>query len=206
MPTSAPVFVQPFWHAPEVHQHGQPHNSDDRAKWQHDPRWGRVTTCPSEFEQVLLHPRLHDPIIAAACPLRARSVGSEGEAAGNYRELTAPSQVGVLAGQRSSAYGVFQTSYTSRRAPWSCMLSDMSEPDPQYLKVHFRLEVEDDWPPASVESLWGIDRGAGTAELANTPSSSEVSPSETLSRPLWTRREPDGQARWSSHRRTALFA
>ncbi|WP_406325717.1 DUF4265 domain-containing protein [Streptomyces sp. NBC_01617] len=37
------------------------------------------------------------------------------------------------------------------------------------MKVHFRLEVEDDWPPASVESLWGIDRGAGTAELANTP-------------------------------------
>lgn len=49
------------------------------------------------------------------------------------------------------------------------MLSDMSEPDPQYVKVHFHLEVEDDWPPANVESLWGIDRGAGMTELANTP-------------------------------------
>ncbi|MFF5936680.1 DUF4265 domain-containing protein [Streptomyces sp. NPDC012508] len=45
----------------------------------------------------------------------------------------------------------------------------MDEPAPPYLKVHFRLEVEDDWPPAGVESLWATDRGNGTVELANTP-------------------------------------
>ncbi len=35
--------------------------------------------------------------------------------------------------------------------------------------MHFRLEIEDDWPPASVESLWAIDRGDGTAQLDNIP-------------------------------------
>ncbi|MFD7320657.1 DUF4265 domain-containing protein [Streptomyces sp. NPDC059875] len=45
----------------------------------------------------------------------------------------------------------------------------MNEPTPGHVKVHFRLEIEDDWPPAGVESLWAIDRGDGTVELANTP-------------------------------------
>jgi hypothetical protein len=49
------------------------------------------------------------------------------------------------------------------------MLSGMTEHRPDYVKVHFRLEIEDDWPPVGVESLWAIDRGDGRAELANTP-------------------------------------
>ncbi|MFC9157849.1 DUF4265 domain-containing protein [Streptomyces bauhiniae] len=39
-----------------------------------------------------------------------------------------------------------------------------------YVKVHFRLEVDEDgWPPASVESLWAVDLGDGTVRLDNTP-------------------------------------
>ena len=49
------------------------------------------------------------------------------------------------------------------------MLSGMDEPAPAYVKVHFRLEIENDWPPAAVESLWAIERGDGAVELANTP-------------------------------------
>ncbi|MEU1617315.1 DUF4265 domain-containing protein [Streptomyces sp. NPDC005722] len=45
----------------------------------------------------------------------------------------------------------------------------MTGPGPEHVKVHFRLEVEDDWPPAGVESLWAVDRGDGRVELANTP-------------------------------------
>ncbi|MGI5140900.1 DUF4265 domain-containing protein [Streptomyces sp. CA-106110] len=45
----------------------------------------------------------------------------------------------------------------------------MTEPGPEHVKVHFRLEIENDWPPAGVESLWAIDRGNGEVELANTP-------------------------------------
>ncbi|MEU9014500.1 DUF4265 domain-containing protein [Streptomyces sp. NPDC048479] len=45
----------------------------------------------------------------------------------------------------------------------------MTAPGPEHLKVHFHLEIEDDWPPAGVESLWAIDRGNGRAELVNTP-------------------------------------
>lgn len=46
----------------------------------------------------------------------------------------------------------------------------MTNPDGgPYVKVYFRLEVEDDWPPASVESLWAVDQGDGTARLDNTP-------------------------------------
>ncbi|WP_071891296.1 DUF4265 domain-containing protein [Streptomyces venezuelae] len=37
------------------------------------------------------------------------------------------------------------------------------------MKVHFRLETDGDWPPASVESLWAFDRGDGTVRLDNTP-------------------------------------
>ncbi|MDX3076727.1 DUF4265 domain-containing protein [Streptomyces sp. MI02-7b] len=40
---------------------------------------------------------------------------------------------------------------------------------PEHVKVHFRLDIEDDWPPAGVESLWAIDRGNGKVELVNTP-------------------------------------
>ncbi|MEV7335556.1 DUF4265 domain-containing protein [Streptomyces sp. NPDC094014] len=43
------------------------------------------------------------------------------------------------------------------------------EPRSPYVKVHFRLEVEDDWPPASVESLWAVDGGDGTVRLDNIP-------------------------------------
>jgi hypothetical protein len=38
------------------------------------------------------------------------------------------------------------------------------------VKVHFQLEVDDDgWPPVSLESLWAVDLGDGTARLDNTP-------------------------------------
>ncbi|MFE6546790.1 DUF4265 domain-containing protein [Streptomyces sp. NPDC057746] len=45
----------------------------------------------------------------------------------------------------------------------------MTNADGPYVKVHFRLEIEDDWPPASVESLWAVDQGDGTARLDNIP-------------------------------------
>lgn len=45
----------------------------------------------------------------------------------------------------------------------------MTNPEGPYVKVHFRLEIEDDWPPASVESLWAVDQGDGTARLDNIP-------------------------------------
>ncbi|MDQ0943467.1 DUF4265 domain-containing protein [Streptomyces sp. V1I1] len=45
----------------------------------------------------------------------------------------------------------------------------MTEGREQYVKVHFHLEIEDDWPPASVESLWAVDQGDGTVKLDNVP-------------------------------------
>ncbi|MGW7265689.1 DUF4265 domain-containing protein [Streptomyces sp. NPDC054842] len=45
----------------------------------------------------------------------------------------------------------------------------MTNPEGPYVKVHFRLEVEGDWPPASVESLWAVDQGDGTVRLDNIP-------------------------------------
>lgn len=45
----------------------------------------------------------------------------------------------------------------------------MTNPEGPYVKVHFRLEIEDDRPPASVESLWAVDQGDGTARLDNIP-------------------------------------
>ncbi|WP_433451136.1 DUF4265 domain-containing protein [Streptomyces sp. CA-142005] len=45
----------------------------------------------------------------------------------------------------------------------------MTNPGGPYVKVHFRLEIEDDWPPASVESLRAIDQGDGTVQLDNIP-------------------------------------
>lgn len=50
-----------------------------------------------------------------------------------------------------------------------CILASMTNPDGLYVKVHFRLEVKDDWPPASVESLWAVDQGNGTVRLDNIP-------------------------------------
>ncbi|MFD9729356.1 DUF4265 domain-containing protein [Streptomyces sp. NPDC059072] len=39
-----------------------------------------------------------------------------------------------------------------------------------YVKVHFRMDVDEDgWPPASVEGLWAVDFGDGTVRLENTP-------------------------------------
>ncbi|WP_448316780.1 DUF4265 domain-containing protein [Streptomyces sp. CO7] len=38
-----------------------------------------------------------------------------------------------------------------------------------HVKVHFRMETEDGWPPVSVESLWAVDLGHGTVRLDNTP-------------------------------------
>ncbi|MFD8664871.1 DUF4265 domain-containing protein [Streptomyces microflavus] len=39
-----------------------------------------------------------------------------------------------------------------------------------HVKLHFRMDVDEDgWPPASVESLWAVDLGDGTARLDNTP-------------------------------------
>ncbi|MGI5139178.1 MULTISPECIES: DUF4265 domain-containing protein [unclassified Streptomyces] len=45
----------------------------------------------------------------------------------------------------------------------------MTHPSGSYVKVHFRLGIEADWPPASVESLWAIDQGDGTVRLDNIP-------------------------------------
>ncbi|NEC84761.1 DUF4265 domain-containing protein [Streptomyces sp. SID12501] len=45
----------------------------------------------------------------------------------------------------------------------------MTETGTDYVKVHFRLEIEDDWPPAGVESLWALDQGNGTVKLDNIP-------------------------------------
>ncbi|MEU6174818.1 DUF4265 domain-containing protein [Streptantibioticus parmotrematis] len=45
----------------------------------------------------------------------------------------------------------------------------MTHPGGPYMKVHFRLEREDGWPPVSVESLWAVDQGDGTARLDNIP-------------------------------------
>ncbi|MCX5184346.1 DUF4265 domain-containing protein [Streptomyces sp. NBC_00268] len=45
----------------------------------------------------------------------------------------------------------------------------MTNPEGPYVKVHFRLEIEDDWPPTSVESLWAVDQGDGTVRLDNIP-------------------------------------
>ncbi|MET7778798.1 MULTISPECIES: DUF4265 domain-containing protein [Streptomyces] len=45
----------------------------------------------------------------------------------------------------------------------------MTTPEGPYVKVHFRLEIEDNWPPASVESLWAVDQGDGTMRLDNIP-------------------------------------
>ncbi|MFC8387273.1 MULTISPECIES: DUF4265 domain-containing protein [unclassified Streptomyces] len=45
----------------------------------------------------------------------------------------------------------------------------MTNPEGPYVKVHFRLEIEDDRPPASVESLWAVDQGDGTVRLDNIP-------------------------------------
>ncbi|MEU2729586.1 DUF4265 domain-containing protein [Streptomyces griseoviridis] len=39
-----------------------------------------------------------------------------------------------------------------------------------HVKVHFRLDVDEDgWPPAGVESLWAVRLGDGTVRLDNTP-------------------------------------
>ncbi|MGW0766846.1 DUF4265 domain-containing protein [Streptomyces sp. NPDC002676] len=45
----------------------------------------------------------------------------------------------------------------------------MTNPEGPYVKVHFRLEIVDGWPPASVESLWTVDQGDGTVRLDNIP-------------------------------------
>lgn len=45
-------------------------------------------------------------------------------------------------------------------------MNDIGE---DHVKVLFRMELDGDWPPASVESLWAVDLGDGTVRLANTP-------------------------------------
>ncbi|MDI3347418.1 DUF4265 domain-containing protein [Streptomyces sp. AJ-1] len=45
----------------------------------------------------------------------------------------------------------------------------MTKSEGSYVKVHFRLETEENWPPASVESLWAVDQGDGIARLDNIP-------------------------------------
>lgn len=37
------------------------------------------------------------------------------------------------------------------------------------MRVHFRLEVDGDWPPVSVESLWAVGQADGTVRLDNVP-------------------------------------
>jgi hypothetical protein len=41
--------------------------------------------------------------------------------------------------------------------------------EPPHVKVHFRMEVEDGWPPAGVESLWAVGVGEGEVRLDNVP-------------------------------------
>ncbi|MFJ2949818.1 DUF4265 domain-containing protein [Streptomyces sp. NPDC087226] len=46
-------------------------------------------------------------------------------------------------------------------------MTDISD---DHVKVHFRMEVDEDgWPPASIESLWAVKLGNGTVRLDNTP-------------------------------------
>ncbi|MFC8827764.1 DUF4265 domain-containing protein [Streptomyces sp. NPDC057137] len=46
----------------------------------------------------------------------------------------------------------------------------MTNVSDDHVKVHFRMDIDEDgWPPASVESLWAVDLGDGTARLDNTP-------------------------------------
>lgn len=45
----------------------------------------------------------------------------------------------------------------------------MTQTGAEHVKVHFHLETDGDWPPASIESLWALDRGDGTVQLDNTP-------------------------------------
>ncbi|WP_328582521.1 DUF4265 domain-containing protein [Streptomyces sp. NBC_00370] len=45
----------------------------------------------------------------------------------------------------------------------------MTAPGANYVKLHFRLEIEDDWPPVGVEGLWAIDLGDGIVRLDNVP-------------------------------------
>lgn len=45
----------------------------------------------------------------------------------------------------------------------------MTNSQGSHVKVHFRLEIEDDWPPVSVESLWAVGQRDGTARLDDVP-------------------------------------
>ncbi|MET7898967.1 hypothetical protein [Streptomyces mirabilis] len=45
----------------------------------------------------------------------------------------------------------------------------MTNPEGPYVKVHFRLVIKNDWPPASVESLWAVDQGDGGRIRRLTP-------------------------------------
>ncbi|MGW4447202.1 DUF4265 domain-containing protein [Streptomyces sp. NPDC004682] len=45
----------------------------------------------------------------------------------------------------------------------------MTHTEIPYVKAYFRLEIEDDWPPAAVESLWAVDLGDDTVRLGNVP-------------------------------------
>ncbi|MCP2275371.1 protein of unknown function (DUF4265) [Nocardia amikacinitolerans] len=52
------------------------------------------------------------------------------------------------------------------------MLDDrpVTEIRDDHVKVHFRMDIDEKgWPPASVESLWAVDLGDGTARLDNSP-------------------------------------
>jgi hypothetical protein len=81
----------------------------------------------------------------------------------------------------------------------------MTNPEGPYVKVHFRLEIENDWPPASVESLWAVDQDDGTARLDNIPwfvrgiACGDIVTTEPDD-------EGDGAARWFGARKTAPSA
>ncbi|MEU0490355.1 DUF4265 domain-containing protein [Nocardiopsis sp. NPDC006139] len=45
----------------------------------------------------------------------------------------------------------------------------MTNASDDHVKVHFRLEIEEDgWPPANAESLWAVDLGGWSVRLDNT--------------------------------------
>ncbi|GGW84297.1 hypothetical protein GCM10010350_81300 [Streptomyces galilaeus] len=84
-----------------------------------------------------------------------------------------------------------------------CILCTMTNTEGPYVKVHFRLEVQGNWPPASVESLWAVDQGNGTVRLDNIPGSFEASRARTSWPPSPTTKACTGPAKWFGVRRTA---
>ncbi|MCA0315446.1 MAG: DUF4265 domain-containing protein [Candidatus Melainabacteria bacterium] len=45
----------------------------------------------------------------------------------------------------------------------------MSKEDSEFVKIRFRLEVRDQWPPVDSEGLWAVPLGENRYRLDNTP-------------------------------------